>query len=144
MSHRVAYSDPARCRLRDDWDLRFALRFALRVAEPGLRYTAAEDDDGRNAWLHDGEASWAVIAEQKDGTTIASRGGPRRPADLLDRAWGEWTRMGSPGRYEYGLTVTPDQQYAWALEPGTGPHRHRPPARAVPAGRPVDRGHRPS
>ncbi|QDY78236.1 methyltransferase domain-containing protein [Streptomyces qinzhouensis] len=103
--------------LRDDWDL----RFALRVAEPGLQYTTAEDDDGWNAWLHDQDSSWAVIAAQEDGTTVASQGGPRRLADLLDQAWGEWTQLGSPDRYAYGLTVTPDRQYAWALDPGTGP-----------------------
>ncbi|MEW1551198.1 methyltransferase domain-containing protein [Streptomyces tsukubensis] len=107
--------------LRDDWDL----RFALRVAEPGLRYTVAEDGDGWNAWLHDQDASWAVIAAQGDGTTIASQGGPRRLADLLDQVWGEWTRLGSPDRYAYGLTVTPDRQYAWALDPGTGPRWYR-------------------
>ncbi|MGW5674766.1 protein-L-isoaspartate O-methyltransferase [Streptomyces sp. NPDC003860] len=102
--------------LRDDWDLRFAVRIAL----PELHVTVAADDDGLNAWLHD-DASWAVIAANGDGTTTAHEGGTRRLADELDRAWATWSAMGSPSRYDFGLTVERHRQYAWAKDPATGP-----------------------
>lgn len=43
--------------LRDD----IHLRFAVRVALPDVQIKTAEDDDGLNAWLHDG-GSWAALS----------------------------------------------------------------------------------
>ncbi|GLF94095.1 methyltransferase domain-containing protein [Streptomyces yaizuensis] len=106
--------------LQEDWDLRFALRVAL----PGLRVAVAEDEDGLNAWLHD-HTSWAMVSAVGDGTAIAYQGGPRRLADELDRAWAVWTEAGAPRRFDYGLTVTRDRQYAWAKDP-TGPCWYQP------------------
>ncbi|NUK06540.1 methyltransferase domain-containing protein [Streptomyces lunaelactis] len=51
--------------LRDDWHLRFALRVAL----PDVRITVAADEDGLNARLHDGTASWAALSALPDGKT---------------------------------------------------------------------------
>ena len=103
--------------LRDDWHL----RFALRVSVPDLRITMAEDEDGLNAWLHDGATSWAMLAAVGDGTTVAHQGGPRRLADEVERGWGRWLTEGRPELYDFGLTVTPDQQYAWCRDAGAGP-----------------------
>ncbi|WP_257231891.1 hypothetical protein [Streptomyces sp. Rer75] len=54
---------------------------------PDVQITTAEDEDGLNAWLHDGSAE------------------------------------GRPALYDFGLTVRPDQQYAWYRDAGTGPRR---------------------
>lgn len=89
--------------LRDD----VHLRFALRVALPDVHITTAEDDDGLNAWLHDG-SSWAALS------TVVHQGGPRRLADELDRAWDRWLGDGSPALYDYGMTVEPHRQYVWS------------------------------
>ncbi|MGW6455625.1 methyltransferase domain-containing protein [Streptomyces sp. NPDC055078] len=103
--------------LHDDWHLRFALRVAL----PDVRITVAADADGLNAWLHDGTSSWAALSALPDGTTLAYQGGPRRLADDLETAWDAWLRAGSPELYDYGLTVEPDRQYAWARDAENGP-----------------------
>ncbi|MFC9222343.1 methyltransferase domain-containing protein [Streptomyces hygroscopicus] len=102
--------------LQADWHLRFALRVAL----PEVQVTLAEDDDGLNAWLHDGASSWAVLSAIGDGRTSAAQGGPRRLADELEAAWDEWLRLGEPELYDYGLTVEPDGQYAWCRDADTG------------------------
>ncbi|MEW2547269.1 methyltransferase domain-containing protein [Streptomyces sp. NPDC047002] len=99
----------------------YGLRFALRVAVPGLRLTTAVDEDGVNAWLHDGHGSWASLTAEPDGTTTARRGGPRRLADEVEHAWDRWRALGSPGPREYGMTVHQDRQYVWCLDPATGP-----------------------
>ncbi|MFD7501173.1 methyltransferase domain-containing protein [Streptomyces sp. NPDC059850] len=103
--------------LRDDWHL----RFALRVAVSDVQITTAEDEDGLNAWLHDGSTSWAMLAAVGDGTTVAYQGGPRRLADEVERGWDGWLTEGRPELYDYGLTVTSDQQYAWCRDAETGP-----------------------
>ncbi|WP_039938909.1 methyltransferase domain-containing protein [Streptomyces himastatinicus] len=102
--------------LRDDWHL----RFALRVSAPDVRITTAEDEDGLNAWLHDGSTSWAMLAAVGDGTTAAHQGGPRRLADEVERGWDRWLAEGRPELYDFGLTVTPDQQYAWCRDAELG------------------------
>nr|WP_269078182.1 protein-L-isoaspartate O-methyltransferase [Streptomyces sp. YIM 121038] len=99
------------------------LRFALRVALPDLCITVAADEDGLNAWIHDGAASWAVLSAVGDGKTIADQGGPRRLADELETAWDAWLQEGCPDLYDYGMTVTDGgaTQYMWAHDPVTGP-----------------------
>ena len=97
------------------------LRFALRVALPELRIATDTDQDGVNAWLHDGHSSWAMLAATGHGTVEATQGGPRRLTDELEAAWEQWTGLGSPGLYDYGITVALGQQYAWAIDPQTGP-----------------------
>ncbi|MFF3459580.1 protein-L-isoaspartate O-methyltransferase [Streptomyces sp. NPDC002730] len=102
--------------LRDDWHLRFALRVAL----PDVRITVAADDDGLNAWLHDGITSWAALSAVENGKTLAHQGGPRRLADELEQAWEGWLEADKPDLYDYGLTVEPEHQYAWAHDADTG------------------------
>lgn len=96
------------------------LGFALRVALPDVRIAASADADGVNAWLHDGE-SWAALSAVGDGRTLAYQGGPRRLADELEHAWDAWLAHGRPELYDYGMTVTADRQYVWAVDPDTGP-----------------------
>lgn len=103
--------------LRDDAHLLFALRVAL----PDVRVTTAADGEGANAWLHDGVSSWATLAAPGDGGARAYQGGPRRLADELERAWREWSALGEPELYDYGMTVTPDRQYVWCRDADTGP-----------------------
>ncbi|MER5974485.1 methyltransferase domain-containing protein [Streptomyces sp. NPDC002055] len=102
--------------LQADWHLRFALRVAL----PDIRITIGEDDDGLNAWLHDGSTSWAMLAAVGGGT-VAYQGGPRHLADELERAWDEWHALGEPELYDFGLMVEPGRQYAWCRDAITGP-----------------------
>ncbi|MDJ0346827.1 protein-L-isoaspartate O-methyltransferase [Streptomyces sp. H10-C2] len=102
--------------LRDDWNLRFALRVVL----PDLRIRTAVDEDGLNAWFHD-RTSWASIAAVGGGRTVATQGGPRQLADDVEQAWDQWIAAGRPSLYEYGMTVEPEGQYVWANDADTGP-----------------------
>ncbi|MGH3313958.1 MAG: methyltransferase domain-containing protein [Streptomyces sp.] len=103
--------------LHDDWHLRFALRVAL----PDVHLSTAVDEDGVNAWLHDGSASWAVLSAHPDGRTVAHQGGPRSLADLLEREWDGWLAAGSPELYDFGMTVEPERQFVWAWDGHNGP-----------------------
>ncbi|MDJ0342832.1 methyltransferase domain-containing protein [Streptomyces sp. H10-C2] len=103
--------------LRDDWNL----KFALRVAVPDLYVTTAVDEDGLNAWLHDNTASWATISAIGGGRTIVTQGGPRHLADEVEQAWDQWLATDTPTPYDYGMTVTPKGQFIWCKDPATGP-----------------------
>ncbi|MBV9024812.1 MAG: protein-L-isoaspartate O-methyltransferase [Streptomycetaceae bacterium] len=97
------------------------LRFALRVALPDVRITTGIDEDGINAWLHDGVSSWCALSAQGSGRTIAYQGGPRRLADELEQAWDQWLTYGQPELWDYGMTVEPDRQFMWCRDPAEGP-----------------------
>ncbi|MFJ1706465.1 hypothetical protein [Kitasatospora sp. NPDC088346] len=103
-----------------DW---WRLGFALRVALPDVAVTTAVDADGTSAWLTDGSSSWASLSARPapDGGARVDEGGPRRLAAELEAAWARWERIGSPGVYDYGITVTGDEQCTWANDPATGP-----------------------
>lgn len=88
------------------------LLMALRVALPDVRITTAAGE----AWAHDGVSSWAHL-----GIRATEQGGPRSLADEIEAAWEQWGRIGAPDLYDYGMTVTADQQYLWANDPQTGP-----------------------
>ena len=92
------------------------LLLALRVAVPDARIATRAGADGLTAWVHDSTASWANLTE-----TTVRQGGPRRLADELEAAWEQWLGLGSPELYDYGLTVTRDEQYAWVIDPESGP-----------------------
>ncbi|MFD8479434.1 methyltransferase domain-containing protein [Kitasatospora sp. NPDC059673] len=111
----ATHRDPAR--LADPW----GLGFALRVALPELTVHTGHDQDGTSAWITDGHTSWAVLSARPTGGAWTTQGGPRRLADELETAWTEWETAGRPGVYDYGLTRTPTEQYAWANDPHTGP-----------------------
>jgi protein-L-isoaspartate(D-aspartate) O-methyltransferase len=97
------------------------LLFALRVALPDVRVTTRTDEDGVNAWLHDGSSSWAAVSAADTGRTVAYQGGPRRLADEVEDAWDAWAAAGSPAVYDFGMTVTAGGQFVWANDPVTGP-----------------------
>jgi protein-L-isoaspartate(D-aspartate) O-methyltransferase len=103
--------------LHSDWHL----RFALRVAMPEVRIDTAVDEDGVNAWLHDGVGSWAALSAVGRGRTVAHEGGPLRLAELLEEAWDRWLAVGSPELYDFGMTVRRGQQCVWAWDSATGP-----------------------
>ncbi|WP_234371177.1 methyltransferase domain-containing protein [Streptomyces sp. XY431] len=100
--------------LEGDWNL----RFALRVAVPDAMVTTGRDEDGVNAWVHDGRTSWASFSAVGDGTTVLHQGGERRRiGDELVTAWRAWEELGRPEPYDYGITVTPDRQWVWLNQP---------------------------
>nr|WP_202447434.1 methyltransferase domain-containing protein [Streptomyces sp. SID5468] len=105
--------------LRDDPHLRFALRVEL----PEVRVTTSVDDDGVNAWLHDGRCSWAALSAMGGGRVVVYQGGPRRLADEAERVWDWWRAAGSPELYEWGMTVERGRQRVWCRDPVTGPRR---------------------
>ncbi|WP_033825564.1 methyltransferase domain-containing protein [Kitasatospora sp. MBT63] len=113
--HGETDRDPAA--LADWW----RLGFAIRVALPDTAVTCATDADGTSAWLTDGRSSWATLSARPDGGAWVLEGGPRRLATELEDAWTQWERIGSPGVYDYGITVTAASQYTWANDPHTGP-----------------------
>ncbi|UQI45936.1 methyltransferase domain-containing protein [Streptomyces sp. HU2014] len=94
--------------LHQDWHLRFAIRVLL----PDVYLTTKVDDDGTNVWLNDA-ASWAGLYAQGDGSILICQGGTRRLADELDRAWGWWAAHDEPDLYDWGMTVTPSDQWMW-------------------------------
>ncbi|MER8119017.1 methyltransferase domain-containing protein [Streptomyces sp. NPDC094031] len=93
------------------------LQFALRVALPEVQITTGADQDGMNAWLHDGHSSWAAISALEGGKSIADQGGPRRLADELEDAWDRWQAAGEPDLYDFAMTVEPHQQHVWCQTP---------------------------
>ncbi|WP_380282603.1 methyltransferase domain-containing protein [Kitasatospora purpeofusca] len=112
---RLIHGDIAR--LESDWDL----RFALRVAVPDAVITTGRDEDGVNAWIHDGAASWATFSATGDGRTMLHQGGERRIGDELTLAWAQWEGLGRPEPYDYGVTITPGRQFAWLHNADDGP-----------------------
>lgn len=96
------------------------LLFALRVRLPDVRITTAVDADGVNAWLHDGDSSWAALSAAGGGRTVVHQGGPRRLADEVEQAWDWWRSAGEPELYDFGMTVRPDEQFVWCKDP-SGP-----------------------
>ncbi|MFE7528917.1 protein-L-isoaspartate O-methyltransferase [Kitasatospora sp. NPDC057542] len=111
---RVLDRDPAGL---EDWDL----RFALRVAVPDAVLYADHRQDGLAVLIHDGDHSWAEVRPDADGRPVLWQGGPRRIGDEVMIAWAQWERLGRPNLYDYGVTVTPDSQWAWQGNPDSGP-----------------------
>ncbi|MFI8251494.1 protein-L-isoaspartate O-methyltransferase [Kitasatospora sp. NPDC085930] len=103
--------------LEGNWDL----TFALRVAVPDAVITTGRDEDGVNAWVHDGATSWAAFGAVGDGTTVLHQGGDRRIGDELMVAWAQWDSLGRPEPCDYGITVRPDRQFVWLKDPVDGP-----------------------
>ncbi|WP_316528469.1 protein-L-isoaspartate O-methyltransferase [Kitasatospora brasiliensis] len=100
-----------------DWHL----RFALRVAVPDAVLLTEQSEGGPVSLVHDGNRSWAEIGPAPDGRPVLWQGGPRRLGDELLTAWAQWEELGRPDLYDYGITVTPDAQWAWQGDPQDGP-----------------------
>lgn len=97
------------------------LLFALRVALPAVRVAPVRGERPM-VRFEDGAGSWAEVTPDGDGGH-ARYGGPRGLLDEVEHAWAQWRAHGSPGLYDYGLTVTDAgrTQFAWAHDPDTGP-----------------------
>ncbi|MFJ8622184.1 methyltransferase domain-containing protein [Kitasatospora sp. NPDC093550] len=116
-------AEPEHCRVLDrdpagleDWHL----RFALRVAVPDAVLFTCQGEDGPVALIHDGDRSWAEVLPRAGAGPVLLQGGPRRIGDELIAAWSQWEALGRPDLYDYGVTVTPDSQWAWHGDPDTG------------------------
>nr|BEK68638.1 methyltransferase domain-containing protein [Kitasatospora purpeofusca] len=103
--------------LESDWDLQFALRVAVSDAV----VLTGRDEDGVSAWVHDGVAAWAMFSADAAGGSVLFQGGGRRIGDEVLQAWKQWEEHGRPDPYEYGITVTPERQFAWLADPDDGP-----------------------
>ncbi|WP_406292779.1 methyltransferase domain-containing protein [Embleya sp. NBC_00888] len=115
--------------LRTDANLMWALRMAL----PDVVYTTDTDQDGVNAWIHDGVASWAVVTTLPDGGARTEQGGPRHLFDAFETAWDAWIAHGSVSRWDHGITLTEHEQYVWEGDPDTGRRHHLPTPAPAPA-----------
>ncbi|MEU0936270.1 hypothetical protein [Embleya sp. NPDC005971] len=98
------------------------LLWALRVTLPDVHYTLTPPGRvGTTVRVHDGAASWATLTTTSDDDhNLVREGGPRRLADELLAAWDRWIDDGRIRLYDYGMTVTPTDQYVWAGDPDTG------------------------
>ncbi|MFD9685107.1 protein-L-isoaspartate O-methyltransferase [Kitasatospora sp. NPDC059088] len=109
-AQRVLERDPAGLA---DW----GLRFALRVAVPDVVLFTDDGPDGAVTLVHDGAHSWAEVGPDADGRPVLRQGGPRRIGDEVLTAWAQWEGLGRPDVYDYGITVTPESQWAWQGSP---------------------------
>ncbi|MEU0939770.1 hypothetical protein [Embleya sp. NPDC005971] len=82
------------------------LLWALCMALLDIVYTTDTDQDGVNAWIHDGTSSWAVATTGPDGSARTEQGGPRRLFDAVETAWDAWTTHGQVNRRDHGITIT--------------------------------------
>ncbi|MFI9237043.1 protein-L-isoaspartate O-methyltransferase [Streptomyces sp. NPDC053079] len=99
------------------------LLFAVRVSHPHLRVSTTLADGGVGVSVHDGASSWARAVPQPDGTVLVTGGGPRDVwAELLD-GWDQWEARGRPELWDFGMTVTAEEQFVWAGSPEHGPYR---------------------
>ncbi|MEE1927421.1 methyltransferase domain-containing protein [Streptomyces sp. TRM 70351] len=103
--------------LRDSADLLFAVRVVL----PDVQVLTRTEGDQVTVWLHDGVSSWATLVGSH---AVVYGGGPRDLAAELDQAWEWWLRRGSPGLYDFGMTVAvePHSQVVWCGNPHAGPY----------------------
>ncbi|MFD7664031.1 methyltransferase domain-containing protein [Streptomyces sp. NPDC059788] len=90
------------------------LLFALRVQLADVRVHTEAADAGTTVWLHDGRSSRATLLAPAQGPGTVYQGGPRRLADELGHAWRRWEKRGSPGLYDFGMTVTPGSTRVWS------------------------------
>lgn len=83
----------------------------------------AQDEQGRPlAGYLAPDGSWAeVYPADQEGRRQVDQGGPRRLWDEIETAYQFWSGHDMPAWTRFGLTVTPEEQYAWYLDPETGP-----------------------
>ncbi|WP_345748186.1 methyltransferase domain-containing protein [Streptomyces sp. ODS28] len=90
--------------------------FAIGLRVPDCWHTVADKRDGmRPVWFYGlSDASWAV-AIFRDGRPESKvyQSGPRRLWDEVEAAYGWWQEHGRPDYERFGLTVTPEEQFAW-------------------------------
>ncbi|SFQ41613.1 methyltransferase, ATP-grasp peptide maturase system [Amycolatopsis arida] len=64
------------------------------------------------------DGSWVRHRPAGDGYTV-EQGGPRRLWDAVEEAHAQWRALGSPGRADFGLTVTERAQEFWLGSPNS-------------------------
>ncbi|MFJ3219518.1 methyltransferase domain-containing protein [Kitasatospora sp. NPDC086801] len=107
---RVLDRDPAGL---EDW----GPRWAVRVAVPDAVLFTRQGPEGPVVLVHDGDRSWAEVRPGDDGRPVLLQGGPRHIGDEVLTARAQWESLGRPDPYDYGITVTPDSQWAWQGSP---------------------------
>lgn len=125
--HTIQAQAPATRKATVHRDLAFFterhLLFAVRVSHPHLRVTTLPADSGVAVSVHDGASSWAHAVPQADGTAAVTGGGPRDLWAALADGWDHWENRGRPELWDFGMTVTAEEQVVWAESPEDGPYR---------------------
>jgi protein-L-isoaspartate O-methyltransferase len=114
----VREAEPATGESAVEWVLDSLYRdgnFTHAVA-PRLPDVQLETLGGGAVWrLWDRQGSWALV-DDRPGVGKAVQGGPRRLWDEVDAAL-EWQDEHRVHGYDFGITVEPDRQWAWAERP---------------------------
>ncbi|WP_242890864.1 methyltransferase domain-containing protein [Actinomadura litoris] len=92
---------------------------AIAALVPGL--TSVEEDIGQGRTrlhLRDPDGSWALADHEPSRDDFAvAQAGPRRLWSEVEAAYLRWVSWGSPGRDQFGITITPDGQTLWLHSP---------------------------
>ncbi|MFE9801595.1 methyltransferase domain-containing protein [Streptomyces goshikiensis] len=124
--HAIRGDGPPDRTVRVERDLRpladVHLFFALRVSHPDIRITTEDRGEGVTVGLHDGVSSWATATTDQTGTVAAYEGGPRHLLAEVDAGRRHWEERGSPGLWDFGMTVAPDGQHVWSGTADAGPY----------------------
>lgn len=101
-----------------------AFGFVAQVHTRDVHPYRSTDEQGRPlAGYLAPDGSWAeVYVPDPCGARQVDQGGPRRLWDEIEAAYRFWTGHDRPAWTRFGLTVAPDEQYAWFLSPDIG-HR---------------------
>jgi protein-L-isoaspartate(D-aspartate) O-methyltransferase len=64
------------------------------------------------------DGSWVTVdLAEHNGTRRVTEGGPTALWTAVERAYHLWTALGEPGWPRFGVTATPDRQWAWLDNP---------------------------
>ncbi|MFI1797900.1 protein-L-isoaspartate O-methyltransferase [Streptomyces sp. NPDC020379] len=96
-----------------------ALPFTLGLRVRDCVQAVADKRDGtRPVWFYGlGDSSWACALFRDGERTRVWQSGPRRLWDEVEAAYRWWEDQDRPGHARFGLTVTPDGQFAWLDDP---------------------------
>jgi methyltransferase of ATP-grasp peptide maturase system len=97
---------------------------------PGMyRAVYLTDADVPVTYLASPDGSWCEINRQPDSTGrhTVREAGPTPLWAAIETAWTQWTQLGAPAWYEFGLTATPTEHHIWHHDPHNGPHWTLPP-----------------
>ncbi|MGG7569041.1 protein-L-isoaspartate O-methyltransferase family protein [Streptomyces sirii] len=95
------------------------LPFVLGLRVPGcVQASADKRDTTRAVWFYSlTDRSWACALFRDGASTRVWQSGPRYLWSEVEAAYQWWLDIGRPDVDRFGLTVTPDGQYAWLDEP---------------------------
>ncbi len=100
--------------LGDDSFRLFASLHLQDVVWFGSPGTATVEEAPSLVGLSDG--SWART-DLANGRARVAQHGERRLWDIFESAYQQWSDLGRPRRGRYGISITPDEQWAWLDEP---------------------------